>query len=50
VIVSPAAIVISPAAAEIETLLPGFKFNDLSAFCSNLTASVPLPLICKYFV
>lgn len=40
-------IVISPEAAEIETLVPGFKFSVLFAFCSNLTASVPFPLICK---
>jgi hypothetical protein len=32
VFVSVALIVISPEAAEIETLVPGFKFNDLSAF------------------
>ena len=47
VFVSVALIVISPEAAEIETLVPGFKFSVLSAFCVNLTASVPLPLICK---
>lgn len=47
VLVSVALIVISPEAAEIETLVPGLKFRVLSAFCVNLTASVLLPLICK---
>ena len=47
VLVSVALIVISPETAEIETLPLGFKFSVLFAFCSNLTASVPFPLICK---